>query len=306
MTTLTDSRNLAGAKSDKKDKKDKKPKGPKGKKDKGKKKKKDKCITAKSADRHVLYEQSVQDPEAEVDLIDQAWREQRGRTCNSIREDFCGTAVVCMEWVKRRRANTAIGVDLDGEVLGWGRDKISERLNDEQATRVELRQENVLTVDTPKVDSVLAMNFSYYILQKRSEMLAYFKAAYEALNDDGLFLLDAYGGSDSFTEMEEERDCDGFTYVWDQHEYDPISGQAVNYIHFRFEDGTELDRAFEYTWRLWTLPEIRDVLMDAGFKDVVVYWEGEEEDSGEGNGEWAVATKGEACPGWIAYVVGKK
>ena len=57
----------------------------------------------------------------------QAWEEQRGRRCESIREDFCGTAVVCMEWVKRRRAHTAVGVDLDPSVLKWGRHRIPQR-----------------------------------------------------------------------------------------------------------------------------------------------------------------------------------
>ena len=50
----------------------------------------------------------------------------------------------------------------------------------------------------------------------------------------GLFLLDAYGGSDSFLEMDEERDLDGFTYIWDQHHVNPITGDVVNYIHFEF------------------------------------------------------------------------
>ena len=78
---------------------------PKKNKDKKKNKKKDNGhLTAKSSDRHALYEKSVQEPEAECDLINQVWEEQRGRGCTSIREDFCGTAaVVCMEWVNRRR-----------------------------------------------------------------------------------------------------------------------------------------------------------------------------------------------------------
>ena len=92
-------------------------------------------LTAKKADRHELYELSVQEPESECDLIDQAWEEQRGRRCESIREDFCGTAVVCMEWVKRRRVHTAVGVDLDPSVLKWGRHRIPQRLTTEQASR---------------------------------------------------------------------------------------------------------------------------------------------------------------------------
>ena len=67
--------------------------------------------TAAGSDRHELYELSVQEPEAECDLVDQAWKERRGRKCRSIREDFCGTAAVCREWVKRSPKHTAIGVE---------------------------------------------------------------------------------------------------------------------------------------------------------------------------------------------------
>ncbi|MHC5115238.1 MAG: class I SAM-dependent methyltransferase [Planctomycetota bacterium] len=259
-------------------------------------------LTAKRADRHDLYERSVQEPEAEIELLQQVWKEQRGRDCESIREDFCGTAVVCMEWVKTRRKNTAVGVDLDAEVLGWGRSRIPQRLNEEQASRITLLQEDVRTVKTDLVDCILAMNFSYYLFRSREELRNYFASAREGLVEDGMLLLDAYGGSDSFTEMEEEREIDDdFTYIWDQHKYDPISGEAVNYIHFEFPDGSKIRKAFEYRWRLWTLPEIRELLHEAGFRKVVVYWEGTDED-GEGDGEWAEATEGEACPGWVAYL----
>lgn len=262
--------------------------------------------TAATADIHELYERSVQEPEAECDLIDQVWTELRGRKCASIREDFCGTAAVAMDWVKRRKRNTAVGVDLNREVLEWARQRLPRRLNKEQRSRIELIEGNVLSTETEPVDSVLAMNFSYSLFDTRPTLRQYFERAYHAIKDDGLFLLDAYGGSESFEEMEEERDLDGFTYIWDQHEYNPITGKAVNYIHFTFPDGTELRKAFRYEWRLWTLPEIQELLAEAGFRRVVVYWEGTDEETGEGDGNWAITTRGEACPGWVAYLVAEK
>jgi len=262
--------------------------------------------TAEGADVHELYELSVQDAEAEVDFIDQVWRERRGRLGHSLREDFCGTALVCREWVKRRRNNFAIGVDIDKEVLEWAQTRIKTQLSDDQIKRLTLLDDDVITVDTKPVDCITASNFSYFLFKTRMELLRYFKRVRAGLADDGLFILDAYGGSEAFEEMEEERDMDGFTYIWDQDYYNPINGRVINYIHFKFPDGTKINRAFTYDWRLWTLPEIQEVLTEAGFTKVAVYWEGTDEETGEGDGEWEPATEGEACEGWIAYIVAEK
>jgi hypothetical protein len=262
--------------------------------------------TAATSDRHELYEQSVQNPEAECDFIDLVWKERRRRLARHIREDFCGTAIASVEWVKRRKANTSVAVDVDTDVLAWARARLPDRLDDEQRTRLTLRQADVQTVRTEPVDSVLAMNFSYYLFKTRETLGHYFCRVYGALVDDGIFLLDAYGGSDAFLEVKEKRRVDGFTYIWDQEIYNPITGDAVNHIHYRFRDGSELKKAFTYDWRLWTLPEIQELLRQAGFREVTVYWEGTDEETGEGNDEFTPTSRGEACPGWIAYLVAEK
>ncbi len=262
--------------------------------------------TAATADRHELYEKSVQEPEADMDLVDQVWKELKGRKPLSIREDFCGTAAACMEWVRRNKDHTAIGVDLDESVLDWGRAIMDDRTTPAQQKRLTLIKGDVLTAKTDPVDCVLAMNFSYYIFKTRPSLKKYFKAAHRALKSGGMLLLDAYGGSDSFLEMEEERDMDGFTYVWDQSHYNPINGDVINHIHFVFPDGTRMNHAFTYEWRLWTLPEIRELLEEAGFRKVTTYWEGTDEETEEGDGEWTISTRGEACEGWVAYLVAEK
>jgi SAM-dependent methyltransferase len=261
---------------------------------------------AANSDKHELYELAVQDAEAECNLIEQAWKDRRGRKPLHIREDFCGTALVCREWVKRFRRGTAIGVDLDQTVLDWGMNRARKRLKPDQINRINLLQRDVRTVKTQPVDSVLAMNFSYFLFKRRDELRNYFKSVHRSLVKDGLFLLDAYGGSDSYLEIEEPRDLDGFTYIWDQNYVNPVTGDVINHIHFRFPDGSKMTKAFTYDWRLWTLPELREILREAGFKNVVVYWEGTDEKTGEGNGEWTISDRGEACAGWIAYLVAEK
>ncbi|MEE8153568.1 MAG: class I SAM-dependent methyltransferase [Phycisphaerales bacterium] len=262
--------------------------------------------TAKTSDKHELYELSVQDTEAECEFIDQVWKERRKRLARHLREDFCGTAATSIEWVKLRKDNTAIGVDIDLTVLKWREARLPDHLDPEQRKRLTLRQGDVRTVRTPRVECVLAMNFSYYLFKTREALRTYFEHVRSSLVDDGLFVLDAYGGSESFEELEEDRKVKGFTYVWDQHAYNPITGDALNYIHFRFPDGSQIKKAFEYDWRLWTLPELQELLTEARFAKVTVYWEGTDEETEEGDGEFKPATVGEPCEGWIAYLVAEK
>ena len=52
---------------------------------------------------------------------------------------------------------------------------------------------------------------------------------------------------------------------------------------------------------MWSIPEIREILEDAGFKHTVVYWEGDDDDGG-GNGEFDVCEETEQCDSWVVYL----
>lgn len=268
-----------------------------------------KSTLAERADRHLLYEQAVQCAESEVDFIDETYRKLRGRKAQRLREDFCGTANVCCEWVRRGNKRTAVGVDLDPEVLAWGREHRIATLTPAQAARVRLTEADVLQAATDPVDIVLAMNFSYWLLQDRATLLAYFRKVREQLDRDGVFFLDCYGGYDAHREIEEPREIGSgkkaFTYIWDQADFNPITHQVTCHIHFEFRDGSRLDKAFSYTWRLWTLPEIQDLLAEAGFSKVTVYWQGWDDD-GEADGDFQPALSADADAGWICYLSAEK
>ena len=77
-------------------------------------------------------------------------------------------------------------------------------------------------------------------------------------------------------------------------------------VEATFPDGTKLRKAFTYDWRLWTIPEIRECLADAGFRRSHVYWEGTDHATGEGDGTFRRTTVGEACGGWIAYIAAER
>ncbi len=260
---------------------------------------------AQAADPHVLYEQSVQNVEAEVEFIETAFRELRGRRPAILREDFCGTAAAACHWVSSRRANRAYAVDIDPAVLAWGHEHNVSRLPPSQRKRLELLEADVRKVRTPPVDVVGAFNFSYWCFKDRAVLAEYFRSVLRSLVKDGLFFLDVFGGAEAYNEVREKTDYDDFTYVWDQASYEPITGAYRCHIHFRFPDGSRMKRAFSYDWRLWTLPELRDLLAETGFRSSHVYWEGEDED-GEANGEYSRVEVGENDPAWIAYLVGER
>ena len=257
------------------------------------------------ADPHELYEASVQSVNHEVEFLDLAFTELTGRKALTLREDFCGTGAAACEWVRSDRRREAVAVDIDAKVLDWGRKHHVAKLKSKQRERVRLIEGDVRTAATGVVDITVAFNFSWWTFKTRQELLVYFRAVYEALADDGVFVLDIYGGSDAYDEQEEETDFGLFTYVWDQHGFDPVSARYICQIHFRFPDGSELPRAYSYDWRLWTLPELRELLAEAGFARSVVYWQGEDEE-GEPSGDFAIVARGEADPAWIAYVAATK
>ncbi len=279
---------------------------------------------ASVADKYVLYQLSVQEPEHEVEFFDRIYKARHRRLPVVLREDFCGTFAVCCEWVKLGKNRRAIGVDLDPEPLEWGMAHNLTRVPEDRRANIELRLADVRTVAKPKADILAAQNFSFWLFKTRAEVVAYLKLARQNLAEGGLLVMDMMGGGECYAEGHEDvRAIPGydkavahradkppmkigkFTYVWEQHSYNPITHDASFYIHFQFKDGSTMERAFEYHWRFWTIAEVRELLAEAGFSKSVVYWEIEDED-GEGSGEWEIADDAPADPSWIAYIVAER
>lgn len=261
-------------------------------------------LTAFNTDKFNLYQEAVQSPESEVDFMDRVYRKANGRAPSIMREDFCGTALICAEWVKTRSDNQAIGIDLCGETLAWGRKHNIETLTPDQAQRVTLLQRDVRDASAPKIDIVCALNFSYFLFKDHDTLSNYFSAVRRSLKKDGVFVLDAYGGWESQQVMNEKTRRRGFTYVWEQAFYNPVNDDTICHITFKFPDGSVMRRAFTYEWRLWTLAGIRDALAAARFKIIDVYWEGTAKD-GSGDGVYRKQLVGDNSAGWNCYIVAK-
>jgi SAM-dependent methyltransferase len=260
---------------------------------------------AEQADIHELYEESVQNVEHEVEFLQTTFKQLSGRTAYLFREDFCGTASASCQWVRQGDEYQAIGVDIEPSVLEWGRKNRLSKLPVADQTRVSLIESDVMTVETPPADLLVAFNFSYFIFDTREKLRTYFECAYRGLKDDGVFFVDLFGGPEAQEETREKTKHKGFTYIWHQAKFHPVTNFIRCHIHFKFRDGSKIKKAFTYDWRLWSAPEIRELLIEAGFTKATLYWEGEDED-GEGDGEFTPEAKGEADLAWIAYIVAEK
>ncbi|MDX1610498.1 MAG: class I SAM-dependent methyltransferase, partial [Halofilum sp. (in: g-proteobacteria)] len=245
------------------------------------KQKKQKTRMADRADVHELYQESVQGVEFELDFVDDTFHAIRGRRPKRIREDFCGTALSASEWVTRSPENEAVGVDIDPEVLDWGREHNAAELKPDEQQRLELLAEDVMEVDAGQFDVVQAFNFSYWFFQERESMKAYFQRVYESLVDDGIAFFDVFGGFEAHQTQREKTKLDGFTYIWEQASYNPLSAEMVCYIHFHFPDGSKLKRAFTYHWRLWGAKELREILAEVGFRRTRLYVQAFDDDTDE-------------------------
>ena len=250
-----------------------------------------------------LYQQAVQSPEADVEFFERVYRQLRGGSPSALREDFAGTALLTRAWLESDPDRRAWAVDIDPEPLAWGREhNLSEP---ELSSRAEIIVADVLEVATPPVDIIAALNFSCCILRRHQDLKRYLSATHANLSRDGLLVLDLYGGTEAIVATTEERQLDGFTYSWEQVCFNPITHEGRCKIHFILDDGTRHQDAFVYDWRLWTIPEIRQLLFEVGFEDMLVFWE-VVDDNGDGTGDYLQTTEEENQEGWLVYLVGVK
>jgi len=264
-------------------------------------------FTAKTADKYVLYQRAVQSAEQDASFLFDTYKSIRGKPARHFREDFCGTCLLSANWVMRGPEFTTESYDIDPEPLAWGLENNLKPLG-QSIARVAQYQEDARNPSRQAPDVRCAQNFSYWVFKTRAEMLEYFKGVQADLAGDGIFVIDLHGGPESMQELEEETEMadESFTYVWDQDSINPITGDARLHIHFRFPDGTEITDAFIYDWRLWSIPELKDILLEAGFSSVDCYWEGTDEDGESGDGIFSLAQEGEACLSYVAYLVSQK
>lgn len=263
--------------------------------------KKNRRSTSIPFNKYHYYEASVQAVDSDIDFINENFKKIRGERPLSLREDFCGTGKLICEWVKQGPKHRAVGVDLDSEPIEYGLAKHHAPLSSKQKDRVAYQKRNVLAAGDIKADVIVAFNFSYWIFKKRRELILYFSEVRKALTPGGVFFIDLFGGPESQTLCEDVTKHGKFSYFWQCQKFNPISHDCLFAIHFKRQGEKKRLNVFTYDWRYWTLPELREILREAGFKCSKVYWEEEGRD-GTGNGVYFETEEGTDDSAWVSYI----
>lgn len=230
-----------------------------------------------------LYERCVQQPAVCTRLL-QAIHAGDPRI---LAEDFCGSAALARHWVRSVPAGRAIAVDADADVLAQAKARAA-RARPLRPRAIRFLQRDLISPPRsasplPPADVLFVGNFSIGEFHDRGALVAYLRRARARLRPRrGVFVCDTYGGETAFTlgslrrVHQDPRDpALRVHYTWQQRHADPLTARVENALHFRVERAGEivqdLPDAFIYRWRLWSVPELRDALLEAGFRDVAVY-----------------------------------
>ena len=264
--------------------------------------------------KHHLYEASVQDTGQEIDLFTKWFKNRYKKPLRKLREDFSGTGAFACDFAAKHKDNRAWAVDLDPETLEWGKTFHGQALGPAQS-RVQFVLGDVRSVRTPLMDHINALNFSYNLFKTRQELLRYFSSCYDRLKKQGLLVVDVFGGTESQQTKIDKRRVDPctlkdgtqlkkFTYYWHQQSFNPVTYEIFCGIHFKYPGHKKVKNVFTYDWRLWPLPEIQELLQEAGFQtDVYVH---DFDEDGESDEIYRRRTKFDNAEGWVAYVAAWK
>ena len=264
-------------------------------------------------DKYFYYTQSVQSAPHDAELLWKMYRKSRPQKQASssdpviLQEDFCGTAALCYEWAALDSRCHAVGIDLDRKALEWGKAHHTEEHSDDVEQRVTTICGDVLADHHIRPNVISAMNFSYFFIEERHKMLEYFRSSRNALQKEGLLVLDCFGGPayqnahlDKRVNVEEK-----FTYWWEVESFDALSHKMTCHLHYQRRGEAQRMRVFSYHWRQWSVPEITDILREAGFASIE-YWSEGLDKKGDGDGKYHPVKEEKNCEAWVCYIVAKK
>ena len=264
-----------------------------------------------------LYQHAVQHPAAEVGFLLRAYQHYRRGFPTKLKEDFAGGAAVARAFVAMDENHRALAVDAHAPTARWAMGCARRELG-ERTIDLHVLCADVLDVASPKVDVIAALNFSTFIYHDRASLRRYFHHARRSLAVGGVLVIDAFGGPGAMTPGVQKRRVKAapaarasqivpaFDYLWEQRSYDAVTARIDCRIHFAFGDGRLVENAFRYDWRLWTLPELVELMREAGFTKAEVWCDQFDEQTGQSDGRYQPRGSIASREDWVAYVVGVK
>lgn len=270
---------------------------------------------AMMADKHECYQLAVQDARTEVRNLVNIFSELSLATCAMQRiaptillEDFCGTALLCREWVTKFPLRKAYGIDLDADVLEYSRKKLADN---SLVDSVHLIHGDVLCSKLgtrPPPHIIVAFNYGICYFHRFAILVEYFKRCKNILAPGGLFICDLFNAvaAEGSGNLGYRKNCGAFDYIFEQSNIDLISNTCYCHISFKFKDGSWMKRAFSYHFRMWTLAEVRDAMLEAGFVKVDFFLSYDDGESG--SDEKTYVHMSQKITGvnrsWSAYITG--
>jgi hypothetical protein len=231
-------------------------------------------------DKFLLYELAVTNAQPLARFFDGLVDDPRPRAPLLLAEDFSGAAALARAWCALSPRHHALAIDRDARVL-------ARCPNTPRLATIARDARSPAHRDSPRAHIIAATNFPIGYWHSRRDLLTYLRAARSRLRPKGLLACDVYGGSDAMTpsttrvrvrvppEHRARLGCSSFIYEWRQVSGDRATNLVHNAIDFASIAGARpswrIRGAFAYHWRLWSIPELRDAMLEAGFARVDVY-----------------------------------
>lgn len=261
-------------------------------------------VNRPSLNRFDLYEHAVQAPALQARFA----RAVHGGSPRALCEDFCGPAAIARAWVTMNERHRGLGVDRDRAPL----DHASRRMREiapGAARRLVLDRTDVLATRA-RADIILAFNFGVCEIHERARLVRYLRRARSRLRAAGVFIADLYSGPGAWRPGVSRRAIRSplgrIVYEWEQRTADPLTGHVVNAMHFSLPGRRRLRDAFVYDWRLWSIPDLRDAMMEAGFRGTEVHLSYGRAIDGHGDPLVEAASAEEVPAGdFVAYITGR-
>lgn len=187
-----------------------------------------------------------------------------------LREDFCGTAAISRSWIALSQSRTATAVDMDSIALSRAARSLERAEPPSMSTRIQFANADATEFRSRDVDVLTVPNSSIFLVTDRQRLRRYLEHVWHDLNEGGAIAIDMFGGPSALGNGTTVVDCDGFRCIWQQEDFDFRTHIFDAHVRFQTRGHSPIASAFSYRMRLWSAPEVVDMLIESGFERTTV------------------------------------